>query len=283
MDGSDSALQKLLASLAESQARSRRTDFVDLCLVLFRRKYPFLIGVALGVAIALVVGLTTPRRYEAQAVIQIGQGADKAPLETAESAAERLKAHYGTSHTETAFLRDVEVNKHAKHMLTAVADGHDREQTENFLKEIVDKLLAQHEARKQTVLAANHRALEMLGRDIRRGESDVESIERRSHQAIREGRTVEVMALTIEKARLAERLAALEQKRLEMKMKFDEIDSNSTHVVRGPTTASPVGLNTSAYALLGALGGIVIGTIVALLFEFRDHLRKRQTSEAESA
>lgn len=290
MDGSDRTLQKLLASLAEQQYLSSRTNFADLCLIVFRRKQVALIGLMVGAVIGLIVFFVQPTLYETRVIIQVGQfGPDKAVLEPAESVAERLKAQYSRDYysdeeaAASLYLKEVKVNKNAKQLFTAVAVGKEPRQAEQFLKKIVDKLLAEHGAQMETVLAADRMLLQALSSQVREARSDIKVAEQRAEQAVRQGRSTEATALTVEKSRLGEHAAKLDQKRTEAQARLAEFESKGTRVIRGPTTAKPAGMGPWIYALLGALGGFVAGIVVALFVELFSATRRVDNLPADKA
>lgn len=280
MDAPDREMQRFLTTQAGVRFRSEPVEprLVDLCLVLWKRRRTFLIALIVGILAGLAVASLTPRYYESRAVIGIGRlGLDRPVLEPAEIVVERLRDQYNIGKSrQPPFLADVSVSRGSKDLVVAIAAGQTPDQAHDFLSHVVDRLAADHRELTQQGLLAARMRIELFSRQLAQFKEDLTNIEKRIRQALTYGVASEAMALTVEKNRLNEQVAEIEQLRIKAKAEVAEAEVRSTKSVHGPTAERKLaGWNPVIYVLGGLVAGFVLGLLAALVQELLVAVREQ--------
>ncbi|WP_096461098.1 hypothetical protein [Sulfurifustis variabilis] len=282
MDAPSQELQKYWYA-RESYRVSGEPRLADFCLLILRRKWIFLVTVGTGLAIGIVVGFTQPTFYESRAVVEIGQlGFNRPFFEPTESVVERLREVYRVGERSDGsvnppFLSDVRISKQAKNFIILTAAGPEPERARDFLQSVLGRLFTEHEALREQALLASRMQIDLLEKQIDRFRSDVQALERRVQQAMRKGMATGAMTLSLDKNRLIEQQAELEQQRIRIRAEIAEGESKPTRAIRDPSLPSTTaGSRPSLYAFIGLVAGLAAGILAVLIFEFVLVVRQKQ-------
>lgn len=257
----------------------RRSAWGGVGEVIATSKKIILSSVLAGVIAALLVSFFVIEIYESRATIQIGSGVNLAgqsgpapAIEPPETLVERLKEVYRREDgAPLPYLKDVRSNRSAKAIVTLTADGETGLQAKKFLTNVVKQLLNEHQAELNRSLSTIEQQIHLLTTQIDGMNKQAETLAARIHQIEKQGLAAAII-LTLERRALLDQIAHLKRQQFDL----ETLRSNSkpSFVVSEPSAPSiPTVPERHVYAIVGGIAGLLIGFVMAVLYEGRKHLK----------
>lgn len=253
-------------------------SLIDIWNVLVKRKIMVLAVLLLsllGAGIAVIV--MTPV-YESRAVLQIGQIGQIGQIESPAVVVKRLIEQDGGLDTDKQILSKTPTIKTASvekdgNLITIVAQASTPAAAQEYLTQIADKLLREHQRLLDYAQNEKRQYLNLLQLRSRDFNQAIQSLDTSLRALTDENIALEII-LAQEKAKLFEQRGQLEQKQLELRMAMSELQSKPTALIKAPTLpVDPVKPRPAFYLALAAMLGVMLGVFGAFFMEFLGRAR----------
>jgi len=255
-------------------------SLIDLWNVLLRRRLLILGLTVLCVAVAILYSILATPVYESRAVVLIGKAASIGPVENPDEMVQRLRQDYrvgdeSEGEREMPYVEAISLNKReADAVVTISARAETPQEASQFLGQVVDGLLEEHETWfKQTVRLLRDR-MDTLVAQSQAFESQIVLIQEEMER-VREVNPVQASVLAVESGKLIAQLPGLEG-RLNL-LQLDLLDSRSypSKLLRAPTVAvKPIQPRPKLYLAISLVLGLMLGVFAAFFAEFLRNARQ---------
>lgn len=277
MEIKENARQSVPSVKFQEGARRRETDefvLVDLWALVARRKkivLAFFLVTTLG---ATAWGFLSPFIYESRAVVQVGQlSSAQSTLESPDDVVERLKEEYrlnDASEGDQQFplVNAIKAAKGAKNIIIITARGYSAREAHDFLTNVINKLLSEHDARHKRVRELIEERLQAVRNRIIETDNQIKILNK---QIVLQNEKNAIAAgiLTMEQSVLLQHSTALEKYESQLAMDIHELDMRPTQIFREATLPiSPIRPKRSLYIVIGIVSGLMLGVLAAFAAEF---------------
>ena len=267
-------------------------SLVEIFAVL-RRRYLLIVLVVIFAMIAAAVYVANAQSvYESRAVFRIGviggmqKMSDDKPIEPSAILIKRLKEEYGVDDAQERpdlpRLESVAVDKSSTEIVELVAQAHSADEAQTFLKNVSDKLLAEHQKRyghARKVLDGQLDYLRGVKATLDQALADIdEQIEGLTQQD-----TSAVVLFALEKSRLVEQSLEAGGRITEIKI-AQELESSPSSLLRTATYSERVvSPKRPLILILTLILALIMGVIFAFIVEFISSNNRNDENESAKA
>lgn len=269
---------------ARNEAQVTQVDDIRLTpiLIIFHRRWPsLLVGLSLGVLIAIAYVLFASRSYESHSVVQIGRVHEVGPVENVDTLAVQLIDQYGPERRKAdqdpaAYLKQV-TKLPGQNTLRLVAVGPSPDTAKAFLVDVVTKLMASHERIYQQALDPLRQRLAGIDVQISLATTQITQFNELITR-LKQLQPTQAALVAIERGRLYPELAQLERDRIALSQHIIKPFSSPSEIITTPAQPSSA-VAPRKFIVIAA--GMVLGVALGLLFVFvREFLGNIRTTSA---
>ncbi len=241
-------------------------SFVDLFMVLVRRKKIVIATMVVVLLSAIAYLLQATPFYESKAVIQVGQVGQVGQIEDLG----RLKTRLEIEHPFAIKQIDSVSN-----FITITAQAHTKKEGKTQLKKIIDQLLQKHRAIYDAEIAGQQKISKLMSRQIDNMRSQIEKLPLLTKD-IAKTEPAQAITLVLEKIKLMKNLSELEEKVVNLNLNINKIRSVPTKLILESTIKNnPVKSKAKRIITLSIALGFIIGIFIAFIVEFIVRARQR--------
>lgn len=237
---------------------------VDLLGILIKRKKILVCSLIVVPLLAIAVYVMRPAEsiYTSTISIQVGKVPQVGQLEETDVLMKRLKLQY-------PFIHSIEAGKEgANSILSITVQAAEESKATRSLKEIVEQLFLEHDAKYASAMANQQKKQEVLRQQIGSIRDQLAEITS-SVNAIRKKDPAQAGILVLEKGNLLKGLPAMEEAAINLNIAMTEPSSRKTRVIGGPTSLnSSVKPKLKMVIVFGVLLGAMLGIIGIFVAEF---------------
>lgn len=242
----------------------KELSLVDLLWILIKRKKILIRSLIIVPLLTTAAYVLSPYKTEfANTVaIQVGRAPQVDQLEGTELLIKRLELQY-------PFIDSIEAGKEgATSILSITVRDSQKSEAVRELKEVVEQLLKEHNAKYLSAMANQQQKKEIIQQQIDSIRTQLAEITSSLHVARKKDPSLAVL-LVLEKGQIMEALPALEEAAINLKISMNEPLSRQTRVIAGPTISnSSAKPKVGKILLFGVLLGLMLGVVGVFLTEF---------------
>ena len=253
-------------------------SLIDLWRVIAKRKRLIVITVAVILSLVGTWLLIAKPVYENRAVLSVGQ---VGPIESPQLIVQRLREeHRVKDRSEGAqklpAITEVKtMEKLLANGVEIIAQAHEAQAAQQFLIEVVAKIMKRHQKLFDLGRAEQTKQLEALQQEAERIEQSLALIEHRISALVGSEASLAGL-LTLQKDLLLQRLPQIAQQQTTLRLAMSELQSTPTVVLRTPTLPiEPVSPKPMLYMMLAGVVGLMLGIFGAFFAEFLGKTRKQ--------
>lgn len=255
-------------------------SLIDLWLVLARRKW-LVLGIALlTLLLAGLYAWTRTPMYESRAVVAVGSMGEHGFLEQPDAVVQRLTEEYHVDDSSEEQITPPyvdEVQKEGGRDSSAVSitvQDTSAAGAQRYAKQVVGKLLTEHNDLFQQALKAQKMRLKSLNDQIAGFDAQMKSLSEHI-EALKSRDPAQSAILAVEKGKLLEEKPALEEQRVELELAVSGLKAQPTKLIRSPSLPrGPSNIKTKLYLALGLVLGLMLGVFAAFFAEFLARARE---------
>lgn len=265
---------------ALNEPQATRVDEIRLMpvLVVFRRRWPsLLVGLILGISIAIAYVLFASPSYESHSIVQIGRVHEVGPVENVDTLAVQLIDQYGQERKRNdrdaaTYLKQV-TKLPGQNTLKLVAVGPSPDKAKALLVDVVTKLMASHERIYQQVLDPLRQRLEGIDVQINLTTTQITQFNELITR-LKQSQPTQAVLAAIERGRLYPELVQLERDRIALRQHIIKPFSAPSEIVTGPLQpSSAVAPRKFIVIAAGMVLGVALGLFFAFVSEFLANIR----------
>lgn len=248
---------------------------IDLAIILVRRWYWIIVGLALVWAATYWSLSRTPVRYESRGVVRIGRNRVSVPntlLEAGPVAALRISREYA-AHSFLgkkyggASISDATFDRGADELLTIAARASSPDTAREFLDAVLTEFVAGHQSLFTDERQAIEARLKVIGTEIERVATERQSLEQMKTKPDQIEVVLAVQQLS--RAQFLQQQVVLEQEAIRLQRDLLHLQSPPTTRISDPTwQGAPVEPRRSLIWQMGTGLGLLFGLALAFGFEF---------------